>query len=31
MIDYSTKKVDYLEAFLKSVDWKVVEERLHKA
>ncbi len=28
MIDYGTKKPDYLEAFLKNVDWKVVGERL---
>lgn len=27
MIDYGTKKVDYIEAFLKVVDWKIVEER----
>lgn len=27
IIDYGIKKVDYIEAFLKSVDWKVVEER----
>ena len=28
MIDYGTKKPDYLETFLKNVDWKVVGERL---
>jgi len=28
MIDYGTKKPDYLEAFLKNVDWKVVADRL---
>jgi Fe-Mn family superoxide dismutase len=28
MIDYGTKKGDYLETFLKNVDWKVVGDRL---
>jgi len=28
MIDYGIKRVDYLESFLKNVDWKVVGERL---
>jgi len=27
MIDYGTKKPDYLEAFIKLADWKVVSER----
>lgn len=27
MIDYGTKKADYVNAFLESVDWKVCEER----
>jgi superoxide dismutase, Fe-Mn family len=30
MIDYGTKKPDYLEAFLKNVDWKVVGGRFEK-
>jgi superoxide dismutase, Fe-Mn family len=28
MIDYGTKKPDYLATFLKNVDWKVVSDRL---
>ncbi|MFH1012574.1 MAG: Fe-Mn family superoxide dismutase [Candidatus Peregrinibacteria bacterium] len=28
MIDYGTKKTDYLETFLKNVDWNVVSQRL---
>ena len=31
MIDYGTKKADYLETFLKNVDWKTVDERFKKA
>lgn len=27
MIDYGTKKADYIDAFLEAVDWKIVEER----
>ncbi len=28
MIDYGLKRPDYIEAFMKSIDWKVVNERL---
>ncbi|PIZ71222.1 hypothetical protein COY07_05250 [Candidatus Peregrinibacteria bacterium CG_4_10_14_0_2_um_filter_43_11] len=28
MIDYGTKKTDYLETFLRNVDWNVMNERL---
>lgn len=28
MLDYGTKRADYIEAFMKAVDWKVVEARL---
>jgi len=31
MIDYGTKKPDYVDAFLKNVDWNTVVERLEKA
>jgi Fe-Mn family superoxide dismutase len=31
MVDYSTQKAKYLEAFLKNVNWKVVGERLKRA
>jgi len=27
MLDYGTKRADYIEAFMKAIDWKVVEER----
>ncbi|HPW34454.1 MAG TPA: Fe-Mn family superoxide dismutase [Candidatus Paceibacterota bacterium] len=27
MIDYGTKRVDYVSAFMKAIDWKVVEKR----
>jgi Fe-Mn family superoxide dismutase len=30
MVDYSTAKAKYLEAFLKNINWKVVGERLQK-
>lgn len=30
MLDYGTKRADYIEAFLKVVDWKVVKERFAK-
>ena len=28
MLDYGTKRADYIEAFMKAVDWTVVESRL---
>ncbi len=28
MLDYHLKRADYIEAFWKSIDWKVVEERI---
>lgn len=28
MLDYGTKRADYIEAFMKAVDWNVVESRL---
>ena len=28
MLDYGTKRADYIEAFMKAVDWKMVEKRL---
>lgn len=28
MLDYGTKRADYIEAFMKAVDWEVVEGRL---
>lgn len=28
MLDYGTKRADYIEAFMKAIDWKVVESRL---
>lgn len=31
MVDYSTQKPKYLEAFLKNIDWSVVEQRLEHA
>lgn len=30
MLDYGTKKADYIGAFLKAVDWEVVEKRFNK-
>ncbi len=30
IIDYGTKKADYVDAFLENVDWKVVEDRFEK-
>ena len=30
MLDYGTKRADYIEAFFKAIDWKVVGERLEK-
>jgi Fe-Mn family superoxide dismutase len=29
MIDYGLKRADYIEAFIKNIDWKAVEGRLH--
>lgn len=29
MIDYGLKRADYIEAFFKNINWKVVESRLH--
>ncbi|MDP2927043.1 MAG: Fe-Mn family superoxide dismutase [bacterium] len=31
MLDYGTKRADYIEAFMKVIDWKVVEERFAQA
>lgn len=31
MLDYQLKKADYIEAFLKAIDWKKVDERLTSA
>ncbi len=31
MIDYGLKKVDYIEAFFKAIDWKTVENRFKKS
>jgi Fe-Mn family superoxide dismutase len=28
MIDYGLKRVDYIEAFFKNIDWKAAEARL---
>lgn len=28
MLDYGTKRADYIEAFMKAIDWGVVESRL---
>jgi len=28
MIDYGLRRVDYIEAFFKNIDWKVVETRI---
>ena len=28
MLDYGTKRADYIEAFMKAIDWEVVEKRL---
>jgi len=28
MLDYGTKRADYIEAFMKAIDWKVVDSRL---
>ncbi len=30
LLDFGTKKADYIDAFLENVDWKVVEERFEK-
>lgn len=30
ILDYSSKKIDYINAFLESVDWKIVEERFER-
>lgn len=30
MLDYGIKKVDYIEAFFRSIDWQIVENRLLK-
>jgi Fe-Mn family superoxide dismutase len=29
MLDYGTKRADYLEAFFKAIDWDAVEKRFH--
>ena len=31
MVDYDTKKADYIEAFIKSIDWDVVNKRFEDA
>jgi len=31
MIDYGLKRVDYIEAFFKAIDWEAVEERFAKS
>jgi Fe-Mn family superoxide dismutase len=31
MLDYGTKRADYIDAFMKAVDWKVVAERFKSA
>ena len=31
LIDYGTKRTDYINAFMKTIDWKVVEKRLFNA
>ena len=31
LIDYGTKRADYIDAFMKVIDWKVVEKRLFNA
>lgn len=31
MLDYGTKRLEYIEAFLKAVDWEKVNERLEKS
>lgn len=28
MLDYGTKRADYIEAFMKAIDWSVIEKRL---
>ena len=30
LLDFGTKKIDYINAFLENVDWKVVEDRFEK-
>jgi Fe-Mn family superoxide dismutase len=30
MIDYGLKRADYIEAFLKAIDWTTVEKRFSK-
>ena len=30
MLDYGTKKVDYIEAFIKLINWEIVEKRFNK-
>lgn len=30
ILDYGTKKADYVNAFLKNIDWRIVEERFEK-
>lgn len=30
MLDYGTRRADYIEAFMKAVDWSVVEKRFEK-
>jgi Fe-Mn family superoxide dismutase len=30
ILDYGTKKADYIDSFLESVDWKIVEDRFAK-
>jgi len=29
MLDYGLKRADYVEAFIKNIDWKAVEPRLN--
>jgi len=31
MLDYETKKADYIEAFMKNIDWEVVKNRYDMA
>ena len=30
LIDYGTKKADYIEVFMKTIDWKVIEKRFNE-
>ncbi len=31
MIDYGLKRTDYIEVFIKAIDWKIISDKFNKA